>query len=701
MTFNTRMSAGMYHLQCSELSNQERNERLCLSFASLSIEQLRSDAGSDHLTDARQLPASAQKCDLCHLILCEALENPGFVRSTSSGSFPNLNLLLEELGVSPSKPVGLNLRLDRGLLESALAWKNEHGESTRYLLVLHGLRIFSEMSSGSDLSTGLKQLSCADSPTAWSLQAPENSELAMGSLISTTPDLHYLSVLVQHWMNECYESHPACSSKIPDELRPLPTRVLDLGFDGLTMKLLHASGMKGRYIALSHCWGPTQPLKTTKASLTAHTRGITVKDLPKTFSDAVRVTRCLGVRYLWIDSLAIVQDDPEDWKREAAKMGDVFGNAYMTIAASRSTSSSSGFLGARTEDRIVNICPTDSAPCCIGRRHIFTNDVDYAPLAERAWVMQERVLSRRTLHFTSTQIYWECWTRHQGEDLDDLHLGVSKIDVYPPMLSPGDPEPDIHDNRCHRKRTPRQWWHLLSSYTAGKLTYQTDRLVAISGLMSRISQATGQTSVSGLFKDQLYAGLLWSATDTPLQRQNDLQAPSWSWVSRTGPINHIQLYEFAINDDEVYLNEPCTDTNASLTAKCRILRHDVTFSELKHSSAHRRFPPELNNLPTNFRFISPNWIEDEDELGWLTIDDDDGSPRDWNSFGWVVVACVEDDEDNDKLLSADCGYDVFEKGPFYCLLVQYVSGNVCCRVGAAAVRRLTWFEDSETDIVIV
>lgn len=128
----------------------------------------------------------------------------------------------------------------------------------------------------------------------------------------------------------------------------------------------------------------------------------------------------------------------------------------------------------------------------------------------------------------------------------------------------------------------------------------------------------------------------------------------------------------------------------------------MTFSDLKRSSYYSKFPPELDYLPTTFRIILPNWVEDEDELGWLTVDDDDGSSRDWNDFGGVVIACVEDAEDNHDLLNADKEQQSFERSPFYCLVVERVSGNVFERVGVAAVKRMDWVvEDSVTDIVIV
>ncbi|KAF0320296.1 het domain-containing protein [Colletotrichum asianum] len=113
--------------------------------------------------------------------------------------------------------------------------------------------------------------------------------------------------------------------------------------------VLHASSEEiGNYVALSHCWGPEQlhPPETTWSNLRQRQECIDLTTLPSTFRDAVLVTRNLGVQYLWIDSLCIVQDDTADWQTESSKMAGYYSNAYLVISAAQAEDSTQGFLDA-------------------------------------------------------------------------------------------------------------------------------------------------------------------------------------------------------------------------------------------------------------------------------------------------------------------------------------------------------------------
>jgi hypothetical protein len=169
------------------------------------------------------------------------------------------------------------------------------------------------------------------------------------------------------------------------------------------------------YIVLSHCWGnltnkeKKQFCTTPKNYNNRVKEGFSYNDLPKTFQDAVRVTRELGKEYLWIDSLCIIQENKEDWKKEARRMEQVFASAYCTIAASSVTNCKDGFLERNPVSQYIQIQDV------LGRQVYicddiddFNNDVDTGTLNQRAWVLQERVLSHRTIHFSARQTYWEC-----------------------------------------------------------------------------------------------------------------------------------------------------------------------------------------------------------------------------------------------------------------------------------------------------
>ncbi|KAJ2974752.1 hypothetical protein NUW58_g8556 [Xylaria curta] len=148
------------------------------------------------------------------------------------------------------------------------------------------------------------------------------------------------------WLASCMQTHPSCRSE--RGIYSVPTRLLDVSLSN--PRLVHSGSLPiDSYAALSHCWGPIQPLRTLHNNVESHAKGMSLASLPKTFQDAVRVTRYLDLRYLWIDSLCIIQDDDEDWSREAAKMAAYYSGAQVVISASSSDGSSEGFLGPRKE----------------------------------------------------------------------------------------------------------------------------------------------------------------------------------------------------------------------------------------------------------------------------------------------------------------------------------------------------------------
>jgi hypothetical protein len=184
-----------------------------------------------------------------------------------------------------------------------------------------------------------------------------------------------------------------------------------------------------------------QSTRTTKESLNAHKRSITIRELPKTFRDAIVITRRFGVQYLWIDSLCFIQDDPADWDYESSQMGSVYANSYLTIAASSSTDDEGGCFPSRVQGLRTYVSPdaqyseirdtrqeavaTAKVRLSDGRTsnvHLFaewlqtgeTGVIDELdpllaePLSSRAWTLQERILSPRTLHCGTDQLYFEC-----------------------------------------------------------------------------------------------------------------------------------------------------------------------------------------------------------------------------------------------------------------------------------------------------
>lgn len=187
-------------------------------------------------------------------------------------------------------------------------------------------------------------------------------------------------------------------------------------------RLLETHGLKGQYVALSHCWGLNRHIVTNKINLDTHKRSIPFGSLPKTFQDAVVLTKRIGIHYIWIDSLCIIQDDVQDWKSEAAKMADVYRDAYCTLAATGSRGDHEGIFVQRTSQDICtlryNAKDIDLLVTYIEEDVNTLKDfLIFSPLSQRAWCLQEKLLSPRIINFTRSRAIWECRSRFETEDL--------------------------------------------------------------------------------------------------------------------------------------------------------------------------------------------------------------------------------------------------------------------------------------------
>ncbi|KAF2113242.1 heterokaryon incompatibility protein-domain-containing protein [Lophiotrema nucula] len=127
--------------------------------------------------------------------------------------------------------------------------------------------------------------------------------------------------------------------------------------------------------------------------------------LPRTFQDAVFITRKLGLKYLWIDSRCILQDDDADWDLQLAQMGDICNKSYLTLAAVSAIDDQAGFLGFRDAGIPLEIEGDPRIPSNIRLRRAYERT--QGPLDTRAWAFQERILSPRTLSFCVEEMTWD------------------------------------------------------------------------------------------------------------------------------------------------------------------------------------------------------------------------------------------------------------------------------------------------------
>ncbi|OCK75949.1 HET-domain-containing protein [Lepidopterella palustris CBS 459.81] len=351
--------------------------------------------------------------------------------------------------------------------------------------------------------------------------------------------------LFRAWLRWCDESH-SCNKNDVETKSALPTRLLYVGDPNPEVLRLYCPKNNDRveYVALSHCWGKLtyenkHQFCTTDDNIEARLKGFSLSELPKTFLDAVRVTRELGIEYLWIDSLCIIQWNQKDWEHEAKRMEGVFASAYCTIAATSAHDSNAGFLNRNACSQYVY------AQGALGQRLYvctdvgdFENDVEKGGLNTRAWALQERVLSRRTFHFGANQAYFECGN---GVYCEDLTIMESPIAGPYFLLDPNFPHRLL---ALSDKRTAKFIHFLCSDYSKRSLTEETDRCVAISGLEDRIARAIECRSSYGIFEQYIHRNLLWYRDDDNKTKRIEYKTqivPSWSWMAYNGGINFIGI----------------------------------------------------------------------------------------------------------------------------------------------------------------
>ncbi|PMD40830.1 HET-domain-containing protein [Hyaloscypha variabilis F] len=339
--------------------------------------------------------------------------------------------------------------------------------------------------------------------------------------------------LAAEWLKDCLSNHDSCQRPLETEL---PTRVIDVGRDGDNPQLFIANGAKGHYVTLSHRWGESTPLTTTMSTLGKRVNGITMAELPRTFQDAVRCTRYLGYKYLWIDSLCIIQDSKVDWEHESSQMQDIYTRAILNISANAAHDSTSGLgsskrltagkpIGGSSNGDYVHLRDlyyhTDSS----GVSHVPHQDEGFEhALQTRGWVLQERMLSPRILHFSAYEMAWECDTFCRCECATSPRKPTAR--PFRTLLVKSEPDYDSHI----------AWSQLLRKYNTLKLTYESDKLLAFTGLAYKAAEFFRKTYLAGLWKEDLPFALLWYVKGGKESTRLKNYGLSWSWTSIRGEV---------------------------------------------------------------------------------------------------------------------------------------------------------------------
>ncbi|KAH8764766.1 hypothetical protein BGZ57DRAFT_767970 [Hyaloscypha finlandica] len=292
-------------------------------------------------------------------------------------------------------------------------------------------------------------------------------------------------------------------------------------------------------------WGPNPHFCTTNSNIADFEQSISLEELPSTFRDAILVTRRLGFRFLWIDSLCIIQDSHEDWVQEAASMHLYYKRSALTIAVDCARGDHEGFLHlARKNDPPLAILPSVGLPLkqVSGTRLGSTQSVsvvqspigdillrrgqrDEDHLSERGWTLQETLLSPRTIHYSATELKWKCQKRscserHLKKMLNPKRgqefLSISKF------LSTNKENLEMGYNEAFH-----QWYNMLDDYAFRALSVSSDKLPAISGLAHEFSSRIHSTYKAGIWLEDMHFGLTWSYAEHGI-KPDSYRAPSWS-----------------------------------------------------------------------------------------------------------------------------------------------------------------------------
>lgn len=492
---------------------------------------------------------------------------------------------------------------------------------------------------------------------------------------------------VSTWIRDC-SKHESCREA---RRRPwLPTRLVDIiKYKKGRVRIVDSFSVSRRrgisYLALSHCWGRRPFLVTREENIKEFKKGVPISSLAPNFRDAISVTHQLGFRYIWIDSLCIIQGSEEDWRLEAPMMNQVYRNAFLTIGAMASPDAHGGLFRDRDPD-MMGPCPikirteTDGVmECLLVKSDFWESHVKKAPLSQRAWVVQERILAPRSLYFCEGQLFWECREQHACESfpegvplefISDIkeQTAVNAVSIkafkraLEQVIALGSYTGRMTDDDIpwvinQYEDVYGVWNDILESYARCALTDPSDKFVAISGLAKDFAEAIDDEYLAGLWRRNFINGLLWTAAPEhsgderlPAVRSDIYRAPSWSWASLDAPSMTMQTAEYSLYGEyaevlDVGIELASNDPTGGLRHAClhisghliKLQRKPVYYGDCRHFG---RFTPDVEEFQGERFFCFPLR---ETLVG--------GTPE---LKGLVLTPCLEDEEEGEIPTCSTC-----------------------------------------------
>ncbi|EEU44543.1 uncharacterized protein NECHADRAFT_85196 [Fusarium vanettenii 77-13-4] len=416
----------------------------------------------------------------------------------------------------------------------------------------------------------LRFYGCEDIVLPIELSIPDDNleDLAQRNLHTQTTTGHPETLqLAKEWLWSCLDSHPSCGPRYPSTEDFVPTRLLDIGtIESPLLRLVSGASLdpKSRWVALSHRWATNQIHILRSSKVAAYHIAIPPSEVSPTIRDATHVTRALGIRYLWVDCMCIIQDDGSaDWARESNTMSKIYGRSTCTIAAATTAAAAApatadteseargggGFFAERSPYRVrpcVIRNPFKSGdsryqfnvmPPYLNRLH--DENVRSSEWFKRGWVFQERMLAPRLLVFSDTQILWGCSYLQAAESWPRGKTAENYIDRFESVATERKRLQQLLHQETGVRKNHKAWWTFLRDYMASELTVRSDRLPAISGVAALVEGLSGERYCGGLWitAEDLPEALLWQVGNKNVRRRPpEYRAPSFSWAKVEGEI---------------------------------------------------------------------------------------------------------------------------------------------------------------------
>ena len=327
--------------------------------------------------------------------------------------------------------------------------------------------------------------------------------------------------IARAWLQECLDQHELCGDgKIPK----LPHRVIHVSDE--LLRLEEPENKHAHYATLSYSIGGAHLFTTTSDNLRQRMDEFSVTDLPKTAQDAVWWTKQLGLEYLWLDSLCILQDNIGDWEIEVSSIAEIYSGATVTVAATRAETAAEGCRPCMNK---LNMLPCQPIPGVVVlpdyRRATWIFQRGF--LDSRAWCFQEVELYKRVLRVGGEELAWQCRKCKRLESNPSEQKGHD-IEALVPFFGSR-----ALDATFEREERPfKLWYSLAKSFGRRNLTFPADRLPAFSGMAQRFQNILRATYLAGIWKEDIYRGLVWDMSFPG--RDVAYRAPTWSWVSVEG-----------------------------------------------------------------------------------------------------------------------------------------------------------------------